>query len=94
MDRNTFKENAKKRIDEIFAGIETLEAKKDKAQAHVQSEYAEQIAALKARKKDLESKYQSALEASEDKWEASKSAFNESMDAFKDGFSKLSAVFS
>jgi len=51
MDREKFKENAKKNIDDLFAKIDEMEAKKDKVKAETRAEYEAKINELKAKKR-------------------------------------------
>ena len=93
MDRETFKENAKKSIDDLFAKIDELEAKKDKAKAETQAEYEAKINELKAKKEELLKKYEELNNATDEKWDEIKITFSSAMDSFKEGFSKISSIF-
>lgn len=93
MDREAYKNKAKESIDEIFAAIDELEAKKNKALAGAKAEYSEKLAELKAKKDDLQVKYDRLLAATEDNWEEVKGAFSSASDSFKDGFSKIASIF-
>ena len=93
MEREEFKQKAKQSIDDIFARIEQLEAKMDKAKADAKGKYKDEIEELKLKKADLQSKYEKLENAVEDKWEEVKNAFIESAPSFKEGFSKLGKIF-
>jgi hypothetical protein len=93
MNRNEFKANAKKSIDNLFLKIEELEAKKDKASAETKAKFEEQLSALKAGQQDLMEKYKNMSEASEEKWEETKAAFSEASESFKEGFEKIKSLF-
>jgi hypothetical protein len=93
MDREKFKNKAKESIDEIFAKIDELEAKKEKAIGDAKAEYEEKFAALKAKKDELQVKYDKLVESSEENWEEVKEAFSSAADSFKDGFSKIASLF-
>jgi len=93
MDRDTFKENAKKSIDEIFAKIDELEAKKTQAKAEVKEKYEKKIAELKLIKNDLQAKYDDLLNTSEDEWEEVKHSFSTSFDYLKKGIRELVSLF-
>lgn len=93
MNRNEFKTNAKKSIDNLFSKIEELEAKKDKASAETKAKFGEQLSALKASQKDLMEKYKNMSEASEEKWEETKAAFSAASESFKEGFEKIKSLF-
>jgi hypothetical protein len=93
MDKENFKNNAKKTIDEIFVKIDELEAKKDKALGHAKAEYEEKLSKLKLKKDELQIKYDKLVEASEEDWEEVKKAFSSASESFKDGFSKIASLF-
>jgi hypothetical protein len=93
MNKEEFKNNAKKSIDDIFAKIDELEAKKDKAVSAAKIEFEEKIAELKLKKAELESKYSKLLNATEENWEEVKTAFASASVSFKEGFSKLASLF-
>lgn len=93
MDRNTFKEKAKKSIDNLFAKIDQLEQKREKFQGDAKVKYEEKIAQLKIKRAELQQKYQNMKNASPEKWEEAKEAFNKSLDSFKAGLSKLGELF-
>ena len=101
MDRNEFKENAKKninelfaKIDEFFAKMDKLALKEEKANFGAKGEYEELIADVKSSKDDLESKYQNLDDASDERWAEAAAAFNSSLKSFKEGFARLTSVFS
>lgn len=93
MEREKFKEKAKKSIDDIFAKIEELEAKKDSAQENLKGKYNELIEDLKAKKNDLQLKYNALELSSDEKWTEAKENFSRSAEFFKEGFSKLFSLF-
>ena len=93
MDREKFKNQAKKSIDEIFAKIDILEAKKEKAVGEVKAEYEKRIIELKAKKIELLAKYNKLVSASEENWEEVKNAFSSASESFKEGFSKIASLF-
>ena len=83
MKRDEFKANAKKSIDEIFAKIEELEAKKDEVKGEAKTRYKEKLDELKRKKDELEAKYKNIEEVSEAKWEEAKNAFYSAYNRFK-----------
>ncbi len=93
MEREDFKNKAKKSLDEIFAKIDELEAKKDKAFNEVKAEYEETISELKKKKDELLTKYNRLSNASEEDWEEIKNAFSSASVSFKDGVSKFISLF-
>lgn len=93
MDKQKYKENAKKSIDEIFAKIDELEKKTESFKEKSKAEYEKNIAELKAKRAELQAKYKALENASDDKWEEVKSAFSSASDSFKEGFSKITSLF-
>jgi hypothetical protein len=93
MDKEKFKNKAKDSIDEIFAKIDELEVKKDKAIGEAKIEYEEKLAELKSKKIELQAKYDKLVEASEENWEEVKVAFSSASESFKEGFSKIASLF-
>lgn len=94
MERETFKNRAKENIDEIFAKIDELEARKEQAIGDVKAEYDQEMAALKAKKEELIAKYHQLIDASEANWDEVKGTFISAKDSFKEGFSKIASLFS
>jgi hypothetical protein len=93
MDKEKFKNKAKDSIDEIFAKIDELEVKKDKAIGEAKIEYEEKLAELKTKKIELQAKYDKLVEATEENWEEVKVAFSSASESFKEGFSKIASLF-
>ncbi|MDA3892372.1 MAG: hypothetical protein PF517_11975 [Salinivirgaceae bacterium] len=93
MNKENFKNKAKKSIDDIFAKIDALEAKNDKVKGDAKAEYEENLSNLKAKKKELQAKYDGLDSASDEKWEEVKSTFSSATDSFKEGFSKIATLF-
>ena len=93
MEREEFKQKAKQSIDDIFARIEKLEAKMDKAKADARVKYKDEIDELNRRKMEMQSMLDKVENAVEYKWEEVKAAFNESAPSFKEGFSRLGKIF-
>ncbi len=93
MERQEFKEKAKHRIDELFAKIDELEAKKEKATGETKARYNEMIADIKKLKNDLNEAYRSVESATEKDWKEKKKIFNASLESFQEGFSKLADIF-
>lgn len=93
MEKTEFKEKAKRKIDEIFAKIDDLEGKREKAKEEAKSTYDTIIADLKAKKKELQEKYEALDQAKDEKWAEAKKDFDTSAESFKKGFSKLLSLF-
>jgi DNA repair exonuclease SbcCD ATPase subunit len=93
MDRNTFKENAKKSIDEIFNKIEELESKKDTLSESLKAEYDKKIAELKLKRIELKSNLDDMEKVAESKLDELKGTVEAASASFKDGFNKLADLF-
>ena len=93
MDRETFKQNAKKSLDEIYADIRNLQEKAKKAEGVAKAKYEEKVADLKSKMKDLQPKYDALATATEEKWEEVKKAFSSALVSIKEGINKLTSVF-
>ncbi|TVQ51370.1 MAG: hypothetical protein EA362_00445 [Saprospirales bacterium] len=89
MNRQEFKEKAKKTLDDVFSRIEDLEKKSKSASQKARYEFNEEIAELKIQKAKLEKKYHELEDVGEEQWEKAKSIFKESSESFKKGFEKL-----
>lgn len=93
MDRDSLKTEAQKAIDSIFANIDELEAKKDGVKAEVKAEYEKRLSELKAKKAELQDKYNKLAGASQDKLNEVQAAFSSAAVSFKEGISKLTSLF-
>lgn len=93
MDRETFKQNAKKNIDEIYAEIRNIQEKIKKAEGATKAKYEEKVADLKSKMKDLQPKYDALANATDEKWEEVKKAFSPALESIKEGLNKLTSVF-
>ncbi len=93
MDREKFKQEAKQSIDKIFAKIDELEAKKERAKAGSVEEYDKVLANLKVKRDALVAQYDKLADISEEKWEEAKSAFSAASESFKEGFTIISSLF-
>jgi len=93
MDREEFKKKAMQSLNEIFARIDELDAKKDKVKANVKAEYEEKLSRLKTQKANLQQKYEKLTDASEEKWEEVKDGFNNATKSLNEGFSELLSMF-
>lgn len=93
MERNEYRENVKKTIDEIFDQIEALRAKADNASDKVRQEYYEKIKELEMLRNQMESKLDELSRAADSKWDDVKETLNSSLVSFKEGFKKLGKLF-
>lgn len=93
MDKENFKKEAMKSLNDLFAKIDELDAKKDNIEADAKAEYEETLSVLKSKKEHLQTKYDELNNASEEKWDEVKSVFSAAIDSFEDGFSKIASLF-
>ena len=93
MDKEDFKTRAKNSIDELFAKIDELEAKKGGTFEKAKEEYEEMISQLKVKKDELQAKYRKLMDGSDDEWDDVKSAFSNASENLKEGFSKMANLF-
>ncbi|MFK7755630.1 MAG: hypothetical protein AB8B53_01720 [Flavobacteriales bacterium] len=93
MNKEEVKTELKGQLDKLFVKIDELEAKKDQATGEAKELYSEKLQDLKDTTIDLKTKYDSLLEASEEKWEEIKDTLSDSLSSFKEGFSKLGDMF-
>ena len=92
MDKEIFKQNAKKTIDEIYNAIERIQEKATIVEGEARVRFEQNLVELKAMKKDLQAKYDKLGNTSEEKWEEVKNAFSSASESFKEGFKKLTSI--
>src|SRR6056297_3002335 len=93
MEKEKFKQDAKKTVDDIFNKIEELEQKRNHVSDKMKAKYDEQIAALKVKYADMEKDYQELERASGQAWNDAKRKFSESADYFKAGLTTIAQIF-
>ena len=92
MDKETFKQNAKNTVDEIFDAIERIQEKATIVEGEAKVRFEQNLLELKERKKDLQDKYDKLGNTSEEKWEEVKNAFSSASESFKEGFKKITSL--
>ena len=92
MDRETFKQNAKNSIDEIFDAIERIQERANVVQGEAKVRFEQNLVELKAKMNDLQARYNKLDNASDEKWEEVKNAFSSASESFKDGFKKITSI--
>ena len=92
MDKETFKQNAKNTIDEIYNAIERIQGKATKVEGEAKDNFEKNLLELRALKKDVKAKYDKLEYSSEEKWEEVKNAFSSASDSFKEGFNKIRSI--
>ena len=93
MNREKFKEKAKKGIDDLFARIEELESQKEDLKEKSKAKYREIMAEIKEIEADLEAKFRRMDDAGDGKWAEAKEAFSQSAESFKEAFKHLASLF-
>ena len=92
MDKETFKQNAKNTIDEIYDAIERIQEKATIVEGEAKDRFEQSLIELKAMKKDLQFKYDKLGNTSDEKWEEVKNAFSSASESFKEGFKKITSI--
>jgi len=92
MDKETFKQNAKKGIDEVFEAIDRVQERANVVEDEAKIKLNERLVELKAKKEELQAKYHELDTTSEERWEEVKTAFSSAFDSFKEGFKKITSV--
>jgi len=87
------KEKVKKQIDEMDDQIGVWEAKIENVKTEAKVEYKEKLAALKAKRNKVKTKYDELADATEEKWEEAKDVFSSAGESFKEGFDRLKTLF-
>ena len=90
MDRENFKNKAKQAIDDMFAKIDELEAKRGKIHGEAKAEYDNMIKQMKKRKDQLVAKYNKLKSIKKDEeWDEVKKSFSSASRSFREGISKI-----
>lgn len=92
MKREEVKEKAKQTIDDIFAKIDQYEAKGTQLKDEAKVRYEKQVSNLKQKKKDLEEKYHQMVNATEQEWDKTQTAFKNASESFKEGFAEIASI--
>ena len=92
MDKETFKQNAKNGIDEIFDAIERVQERATIVGEEAKVRFNETLVELREKKKDVQAKYDDLESTSDEKWEEVKGAFSLAFDSFKDGLKKITSI--
>ena len=92
MDKETFKQNAKNGIDEIFDAIERVQERANIVGEEAKARFNETLVELREKKKDVQTKYDELESTSDEKWEEVKGAFSSAFDSFKEGLKKITSI--
>lgn len=93
MDKEELKETAGKVIDEMSHQLTELNSKKEQISSDAMEKYNESVEELQNKIKDLKSKYEELKNNAPESIEEYKKVFADAGNSFKQGFSKLSALF-
>jgi hypothetical protein len=93
MNKEKFREEAKKGIDELFDQIEELISKKVELKEKSKAKYNKIMAEIKQIEADLEAKYKRWEESGDNKWTEAKEAFSKSAESFREAFKHLASLF-
>jgi len=92
MDKETFKQNAKNGIDEIFDAIERVQERANIVGEEAKARFNETLVELREKKKDVQAKYDELKSTSDEKWEEVKGTFSSAFDSFKEGLKKITSI--
>ena len=92
MDKETFKQNAKNGIDEIFDAIERVQERTNVVGEEAKARFNETLVELREKKKDVQAKYDELGNTSDEKWEEVKGAFSSAFDSFKEGLKNITSI--
>ena len=92
MDKETFKQNAKNGIDEIFDAIERVQERTNVVGEEAKARFNETLVELREKKKDVQAKYDELKSTSDEKWEEVKGTFSSAFDSFKEGLKKITSI--
>ena len=92
MDKETFKQNAKNTVDEIFDAIERIQEKATIVEGEAKVRFEQNLVELKVKMNELQAKYNKLDNASDEKWEEVKNAFSAASESFKEGFKKITSL--
>jgi len=92
MDKETFKQNAKNTIDEIYDAIERIQEKAKIVEGEAKDNFEKNLLELRALKKEVQAKYDKLEYSSEEKWEEVKNAFSSASESFKVGIKKITSL--
>jgi len=92
MDKETFKHNAKKGIDEIFEAIDRVQERANVVGGEARDKFNERLEELREKRKDIQAKYDALGNTSEERWEEVRGAFSSALDSFKEGVKKITSL--
>jgi len=89
MDKENFKKQVNKAIDELFAKIDELESKKGKIREDAKAEYENMIGELRRKKDELMAKFNDLKNIKDEDWDEVKDSFVVASKSFMEGISKI-----
>lgn len=93
METQELREEAKRKIDEVFNDYEMMERKLNNASDEIKERNKERMKKLEDSKLELTQRFNEMKNGSENRVREMKPAFDNSMQSFKRGFTELSSVF-
>ncbi|MEX1002724.1 MAG: hypothetical protein WDZ35_11465 [Crocinitomicaceae bacterium] len=89
MDKETFKIEAKEKIEDISSEFEQLEKKSEKLSSEIKKDFKQKLDSLKEQKKKLESKFEEVKASSQLNWEIVQETFENTENSIKSGINEL-----
>ncbi len=93
MDKDQLKEKAGKVIDEMSHQLNELSSKKEQVSSEAKEKYDQSIEELQKKITDLKSKYEELKNNAPESIDEYKKVLADAGNSFKEGFTKLSAIF-
>jgi hypothetical protein len=89
MEKQEFKESAKKAVHEVSGKINMLKLKMEAASDDMKKELVTQLVNLEEKKETLSSKYNELMAAAEDQWDDAKESFKTHSESLKTKLKEL-----
>lgn len=93
MKKEEIKAKALEALADAKAKLQELQSKRSSISADLREDFDQQMAAMKAKKDELEAKLDSMEDKAEEKWEEVKDVLGDSLRSFKEGFTHLGRLF-
>lgn len=92
MNKEKFRIEAHKAIENVVQKLESLERKKDTVNSELKAKINNQISDLTKKKKELEKKFNELKSATDENWNELKDSYNKSLAHFKAGLSEMEKI--
>lgn len=93
MDRNSYVQRLKSKLDEWNAEIELIEAKGERLKTQKKLEYQEELAALSRKRDELQERLEEVRNGSEEAWLDLRQACDQAWDNLKQGLARARKRF-